>query len=544
MAAQRHRHRRRQQQARPAGLRTRAARHAATLALALALTLTACGGDDGGGTGDVPKPTGTNPASPPPPPIEAPQADWEDCPLTGQPTRECATLKVPVDAAKPDAGSTALAVSRIPATDRKRRIGVLLIDPGGPGLQGRYTVANLLPPQFRALFDIVGYDRRGSHASTPDVDCGEPGEAVRKLGEGDGSLVPTSVDLAAVTAEVKRYDAACAQKYEKQYGPLTGHLGTRSVAADVEAIRKALDEDKVSLLGISYGSLLGQQYLATHPDRVRAAVLDGVADPDRTGPAEAVSAVLDLTDASSARDKSEKVRQAEQIRAALSGFLPWCKGAGPAECAIADAPQAAVDAVFAKAPDLVKSVNAAAYDPAVWPAFARAVAKARDGGAGSTGDLRRIADQKMPKDLADVLKPSPNSLAFDLANKCTDFRWPQDTKLLLDEVAATAKAAGNQAAGPSVAADFAPCAAWPGTGSPLGAVKAPTGPRPLIVNTEQDPRTPLAGAEKVATRLKAPLLKVGGDLHGVTTQGNSCVQAALVRVLVDGAAPRAGKCPA
>jgi pimeloyl-ACP methyl ester carboxylesterase len=354
------------------------------------------------------------------------------------------------------------------------------------------------------------------------------------------------VDLASVTAEVKTYDAACTKKY----GPLTGLLGTRSVAADVESIRRALDEDKLSLLGISYGTLLGQQYLAAHPDRVRAAVLDGVADPDRTGPAEAVSAVLDLDDASSARDKSEKVRQAEQIRAALSGFLPWCKGAGPAECAIADAPQVAVDGVFAKSPDLIKSVNAAAYDPAGWPAFARAVAKARDGardgdgGAGSTADLKKIADQKMPTDLAEVLKPSPNSLAFDLANKCTDFRWPQDTKLLLDEVAATAKADGNEPAGPSVAADFAPCAAWPGTGSPLGAIKAPTGPRPLLVNTEQDPRTPLAGAEKVATRLKAPLLKVGGDLHGVTTQGNSCVQAALVRVLVDGATPKPGKCPA
>ncbi|MFF0745118.1 alpha/beta hydrolase [Streptomyces sp. NPDC004111] len=483
--------------------------------------------------------TNTGPPPPPAPPRPEFQSDWADCPLTGQPTRECATLKVPVDAAKPDSGSTALAISRVPATDRRRRIGVLLIDPGGPGLQGRYTVANLLPPQFRALFDIVGFDRRGSHASTPDVDCGEPGEAVEKLREGN-TLVPTSVDLTAVTAEVKKYAAACTKKY----GPLTGHLGTKSAAQDVEAIRRALEEDRISLLGISYGTLLGQQYLATHPDRVRAAVLDGTADPDRTGPAEAVGSVLDLADAGSARDKNAKTRQAEQVRAALSGFLPWCRGAGPAECALAENPLDAVTAVFAKSPDLVRSVNAVSQDPALWPGFARAVDKASDSTAGATDDLRKFADRKAPADLAQALRPVPNSLAFDLANKCTDFRWPQDTKALLDEVAATAEKARNEPAGPSVAADFAPCAAWPGTGSPLGAVKAPSGPRPLIVSTEKDPRTPLAGAEKVASRLNAPLLKVGGDLHGVTTQGNECVQAALVRVLVEGSAPKAGKCPA
>ncbi|MFD3516873.1 alpha/beta fold hydrolase [Streptomyces sp. NPDC058657] len=474
-----------------------------------------------------------------PPPVEVPRAEWEDCPITGQPTRECTTLKVPVDAAKPDAGNTVLAVSRVPATDRKRRIGVLVVDPGGPGLQGRYTVANLLPPQFRALFDIVGFDRRGSHASVPVVDCGEPGEAVERLREGD-ALVPRSVDVASVTDGVKKYAGACAKKY----GALTGHLGTRAVAADVEAIRKALEEDRLSLLGVSYGTLLGQQYLAAHPDRVRAAVFDGVADPGRTGAAEAVGAVLDLDDAGAVRDKSEKVRRGERIRAALSGFLPWCKGAGPAECAVADDPPAAVDAVFAEAPELVGSVDPAAYDPALWPEFARAVDRARNGGAGATDDLKKLAARTPPKDLADVLKPSPNSLAFDLANKCTDFRWPRDVPVLLDEVEAAAKAAGHEEAAPSVAADFAPCAAWPGGGTPLGALTAPEGPRPLIVNTQKDPRTPLAGAEKVAARLKAPVLEVGGDLHGVTTRGNGCVQAALVRVLVEGSPPRAGHCPA
>ncbi|MFI5803523.1 alpha/beta fold hydrolase [Streptomyces sp. NPDC051561] len=522
----------------------RPSRHAlSSLALGLAATLalTACGGGGGndGGEGNGGKKESTKPsARSSPPPVEAPQADWEDCPLTGQPTRECATLKVPVDFTRPDAGTTGLAVSRLPATDRKRRLGVLVTDPGGPGLQGRYTQANLLPPQFRALFDIVGFDRRGSHASTPVVDCGEPGAAVERVREAE-VLDPAAVDVPAVTAGTTKYAAACTEKY----GALTAHLGTKAVAKDLEAIRKALGEDKLNLLFLSYGTLLGQEYLATHPDRVRAAVLDGVVDPARTGAAEAISGSMNLQDADSTRDKTGARRRAEQIRGALSGFLPWCKGAGPAECALADDPAKAVEKAFTLHPDLVKSVNAVAYDPARWPEFARAVDDADAGGPNSTVALKKIAALPLPKDLAEVLKPAPANLAFDLGNKCTDYAWPRNTETLLQEVAVAAKAAGNEPAGPTTGADFAACAQWPGTGSPLGALKASAGPRPLLVNTEKDPRTPLAGAEKVAARMKAPLLRVGGDLHGITSQGNECVQSALLNTLVKGNRPVAGNCP-
>ncbi|MGW7413730.1 alpha/beta fold hydrolase [Streptomyces sp. NPDC054863] len=542
----------RQAQTRTGRRRTPRLRYAATsLSLVLSLALTACGGGKDGG-GPV-KPSG-------PPAVPAPKADWQDCPLTGQTTRECATLKVPVDAAKPGSGTLDLAVSRLPATDRKRRIGALVMDPGGPGLPGLYTSANLLPPQIRALFDVVGFDRRGSGRSTP-VDCGETGAPVRQLAEAEPAGL-AEADVPAVTASLDAYVTKCRAKY----GELTAHLGTKDVTADLESIRLALGEDKLSLLFLSYGTLLGQEYLRTHPDRVRAAVLDGTVDPDVSGAENALGGSMTLDEANGTKDTSKEQQTASRLRASTAGFRAWCTASGPAECAIAPEPEAALTAVAAKTPELAEAADAVMVVPSDWPGFSRAVDKALEAGTTGTAtgtptpyaDLKAYADKGFPKDVAAALKHDPPTTAFHLGNQCTDFAWPHDVAAVLKDITDTAKKLGRPDSAPVNAAEYVGCAVWPRTGTPLGPIttKNPAGPkdakdpknatsapRPLIVNAEKDPRTTLTEAEAVAKRLPASLLKVGGQVHGVTLRGSECVNTALTRTLVDGAGPKDGTCP-
>ncbi|MEU8887170.1 alpha/beta fold hydrolase [Streptomyces sp. NPDC048442] len=507
------------------------------LVTALSLALISCGGEDKDGAGEPAKSSG-------PPPVPAPKADWRDCPLTGQPTRECTTLKVPVDAAKPGSGTLDLAVSRLPATDLKRRIGALVMDPGGPGLPGLYTTANLLPPQIRALFDVVGFDRRGSGASTP-FDCGEPAGAVQKLEETDFADLTKAdvVDPTAVERSAKEYITKCRAKY----GELTAHLGSRDVVADLESIRLALGEDKLSLQMVSYGTLVAQEYLREHPDRVRATVLDGTLDPALTGLAKELAGAVTLEEASATSGMTEEEKADAQLRARTAGFRSWCSGSGPAECAIAPKPEEVLKAVSGKTPDLLKAADAVMVVPSDWPGFSRAVAKAQDAAAGDKAayaDLKSYAVKGFPKDVAAALKSPGHGGGFDQAVRCQDYAWPETTAGFLKEVTDTATRTGLKDNAAYTASVYAVCPSWPRSGTPLGPIAAKAAPKPLVLNSEHDVRTPLAEAKAVAARLPASLVRAAGQLHGLAQSGNPCVNTAVLNTLVEARTPKAGTCPA
>lgn len=53
-----------------------------------------------------------------------------------------------------------------------------------------------------------------------------------------------------------------------------------SVARDMDAVRELLGEEKLSLLGWSYGGVPAAAYARLYPQRIRAMVLDGT--PDQT----------------------------------------------------------------------------------------------------------------------------------------------------------------------------------------------------------------------------------------------------------------------
>lgn len=195
---------------------------------------------------------------------------WQDCGGGFQ----CGTLQVPLDYAHTGGRTIALAMIRKPATDTANRIGSVLVNPGGPGESGisflRSDVSSLLTLNKR--FDLVGWDPRGVASSSP-VTCVDGPQLDNYLAI-DSVLDDPQEKQAAIQAD-KDFAAGCQSKS----GDLLPFMDTASTARDLDQIRIALGDAKLTYLGLSYGTYIGQWYAHLYPHNIRAMSLDGVVDP-------------------------------------------------------------------------------------------------------------------------------------------------------------------------------------------------------------------------------------------------------------------------
>ncbi|MEE1809860.1 alpha/beta hydrolase [Streptomyces sp. BE133] len=226
------------------------------------------------GAAAAPEPSGaTAPASP---------ISWGACPKGDppypdpSPKAQCATVEVPVDWSKPKGPKTGIFVARYRATDPARRIGVLMSNPGGPGVPGAddalYAddpVGGYSPAMLRR-FDVIGFDPRGIGRSQ-GARCDET-----ILGS-----IPARPHDAAEFERLRTLNGRLAASCLKRTGPLAAHMDGESVARDMDAIRAALGERRISFLGHSYGTFLGERYARLFPGNLRALALDSAMDPDR-----------------------------------------------------------------------------------------------------------------------------------------------------------------------------------------------------------------------------------------------------------------------
>ncbi|WP_435860368.1 alpha/beta fold hydrolase [Streptomyces scabiei] len=212
------------------------------------------------------------------------QLDWKSCVLgpddeTGTELQRagarCADVTVPLDYTRPEGRTITVAISRIPATDTARRVGALLLNGGGPGGQ---TIGD--PPWIRSTmkevgerYDVVGVDPRFVGRSTP-LDCHWPtGSFIRGAGA-DRAGFDRAVGFAKELAD------RCA----RTRGDVLPYITTRNTARDMDIVRAALGERRISYLGYSYGTYLGQVYATMFPGRTDRVVLDGLVDPGRYHP--------------------------------------------------------------------------------------------------------------------------------------------------------------------------------------------------------------------------------------------------------------------
>ncbi|GAB3415148.1 alpha/beta hydrolase [Flindersiella endophytica] len=195
---------------------------------------------------------------------------WSECGTTFK--GECATIPVPVDWGNPTGRTFQLAIGRLKALDPAKRIGVLFVHPGGPGGSGinSYIVGRGIPDDspLRQYFDIVSFDQRGVVRSNPVVCSSDV-------------VDNTPVEFPASQADYDKlltFNDTLAKDCRKNTGPLFDLVDTTTAVRDVDALRQALGETKVSLYGVSYGTQFWQQYAERYPNQIRAMAIDSNMD--------------------------------------------------------------------------------------------------------------------------------------------------------------------------------------------------------------------------------------------------------------------------
>ena len=185
---------------------------------------------------------------------------------------ECGSITVPLDYGDPDGRTIEIAVSRVATIDDDERIGSLVFNPGGPGASGidfLHTVALVMPEQLSRRFDLVSFDPRGVGASTA-VECDSSfDDEITLLDAGDDA------GWDALVAESEAWPSTCTADTDE----IGSWLGTNNAARDLDELRAAVGDDRLSYVGFSYGTRLGATYAELFPDRVRALVLDGAVKP-------------------------------------------------------------------------------------------------------------------------------------------------------------------------------------------------------------------------------------------------------------------------
>ena len=199
------------------------------------------------------------------------ELNWEDC--YGE--FQCSSFKVPVDYKRIDNKTFTLKVLRHKALDQKRRLGAIIVNPGGPGGSATdyaFNADSIVSKAIYERFDIVGFDPRGVNTSEP-IRCLTNTEEDKFL-ETDVSSEPNQrvIELVAIS---KDFATKCA----KAAGAKLGHYSTFEGAKDMEILRNLLQEEKLNYLGKSYGTYLGTLYAALYPKSVGKMVLDGGVAP-------------------------------------------------------------------------------------------------------------------------------------------------------------------------------------------------------------------------------------------------------------------------
>ena len=500
-------------------------------ALAVVTALAGCSLVDGiGGSGPRPS-VSVTPQSPPPGSealarFYAQQLGWSDC--SGA---ECATLTVPVDYAAPDGATIDLAVLKVPAKRAAKRIGSLVVNPGGPGGSGvDYARAAdvIVGPGVRDAYDVVGFDPRGVGRSAP-IDCVTDRQLDSFLGSD-----PTPDDA----AEEKTFaagSAAFARSCAENAGPLLAHVSTEDAARDMDILRAALGEEKLTYLGKSYGTYLGATYADLFPEHVGRFVLDGVVAPDLTaeeinlGQAKGFELATRQWATFCAKQAGCPLgTSTDEVMAGLRAFLASVD-ANPL-------PRTGDDAV----PTLTEGwaslgIAAAMYDQGSWQILVDAMT---DAVAGDGTALMQLADQYADRNPGGTY--SGNIMEAIYAVNCLD--KPESSSIPEHERQAAAAEKEAPTWGRYLMWSSLPCGYWPvrPTGTPHE-VHAPGADPIVVIGTTRDPATPYEWAVRLDDQLdSSALITYVGDGHTAYTRSNACVDDAVDAYYLDGTLPPDG----
>ena len=456
-------------------------------------------------------------------------------------------MKVPLDWKHKDGASIDLALIRKPAR-QGNPIGSLLFNPGGPGAPGTTFLPQLIesgnvPSELADRFNLVSWDPRGTGSSS-GIACLTNAE----LTEPDPlPYPPTSAKRKAVQAEQMAQQHRCLDKQ----GNVIPYVGTKATVRDLDAIRAALGDSKLSYVGFSYGTTIGLEYLATFPSHVRAIVLDGVAlpgtDPVTTTKAQMTSFESNLNSFldDCASDSSCKFGDGDPHEALTKFLAKLATGTRiPASYILPDESGATHRRNGTLGyTEAVTGIAAALYNQDSWSILRSGLAAATRANDPDGHTLLSLRDLLAGRQLDGTWDHSNEANA---AISCAD-QSERATSFFGDRARIKAWAKQLPVFGTFGAVGLPGCYQWPKAIDPLHELTRSDlsdAPPVVVVNSSHDPATPYANAVKAHALLsRSRLVTWGGADHTSFAGGHQCIDNAVVPYLVSGSLPKAGtKC--
>jgi pimeloyl-ACP methyl ester carboxylesterase len=477
-------------------------------AVTLALTVAACGNSSSSSD------TSVNPLSTTTDFIVNP-IEWKPCDGSTNTEVECGNIEVPFDYADPEQGSFVLYIKKHNAANPADRIGSMMVNPGGPGFGGS-SLADDAEYYFSQdlidRFDIIAWDPRGTGESTPAVNCVDTFDEYFGL----DSPPETPEEKQALIDASQAFNDKCAENS----GTILPFISTKASAQDINSLRLALGEEKVSFFGFSYGSELGTTWATMFPETVRAIVVDGAVDPTASSIQEGMS-------------------QAKGFEGQLATFLKQCSerttcefhNNGDAEAAFdklvldidAKPLEVSKDRTLVTQGVLFTAVAQAMYSDYYWPQLSEALSAAQ-GGDGK-GILQLYDDYYQRKDDGTY----GNELEAFLAISCLDDPGATSTEEvdshIADFIAAAPRLGGNFAYGYS-------CALWPVEQAAKVTITGKGAGPIVVVGTTGDAATPLSSTRKMAQGLEQGILIVVDANQHTGYGANNCVVKAVDDYLI------------
>jgi len=453
---------------------------------------------------------------------ESQELKWRDCYGNFQ----CSNLLVPINYADLSVGAFSLALLRYQALDQDRRIGSLVVNPGGPGASGvnyAYNAENIVSNEILERFDIVGFDPRGVGDSAA-IKCLNDSETDASFAS--DSKPDNKTEFALFISDVRDYFAKCAEntKYLNDYSTLNS-------ARDLEILRLVLGDQKLNYLGKSYGTYLGTLYAELFPESVGRFVLDGAVDPN-------------------SNNREAMLGQATGFESALNAFISNCLKRS--DCALnKDLPTARNQVIELLAKTAITplqsksgrevteslvlvGIASALYDSeSDWPVLRNAFKEAI---LGSGESFLTLADQYAGRQEDGSYLGNEND-ALQVID-CLDQKEIETISAFKKGVAEFAEKA--PIFGPYLAYSGLACRYLPNLDSMEQIEIKSLDTKPiLIVGTTRDPATPYKWAQSLAKIFSSSvLITLDGDGHTGHGRGSNCVDSAVDRYLLTGATPK------
>lgn len=436
---------------------------------------------------------------------------------------QCGSVTVPLDYANPEGDTIKIALIRKKATDPSKRIGSILLNPGGPGASGidflRMSASGF--SHLNERFDLVSFDPRGIGASSP-VRCltGSQEDAFNAL----DSVLDDPVEKAAGIQADKDFVSGCQAMSAK----MLPFVDTPSVARDMDRIDAALGDRKLTYLGFSYGTYLGEWYAHLFPTHIRALALDGVLDPAMSPNDLLLAQVAGFQqnlEMFAADCKSKSTCQLGKTGDPVAEIANFLNGLDVHPLQVGDRQLTRALALF--------GVGITLYDASGWPYLDQAMT------AGLQGNGRLLlafSDLYLGRNANGTYDNESDS---NVAVNCLDHPVPTDVATY--DALGPAFAKASPVFGPAFQYSNLICAYWPVQPKvPTGPLSASGAPPILLVGATGDPVTPYALAQAVNEELAGSVLLTRQGYGHTSYNSSACIQAAEDAYLIQLTVPAAG----